>query len=89
MEGGRAKEKGKEEVKGEESHRKGGGEPSLHGFIRDRRSVWEEDKGTLKPSAAASTGTSAKALKGVSVQAPKKVVFPRSPRSSAVTWTLN
>ena len=45
MEGGRAKEKGKEEVKGEESHRKGGGEPSLHGFIRDRRSVWEEDKG--------------------------------------------
>lgn len=48
MEGGRAKEERKEEGRGEENHRKGGGERSLRGFIRNRRSGWEEDKGHPK-----------------------------------------
>ena len=45
-------------------------------------------KGTPKPRAAASTGTSMKTPKCVLVQTPKKVVLLRSPRWSAVTLTL-
>ena len=45
-------------------------------------------KGTPKPRAAASTGTSTKTPKCVLVQTAKKVVLLRSPRWSAVTLTL-
>jgi hypothetical protein len=44
---------------------------------------------TPKPKDTASTGTSTKTPKGVSVSTPRKAVLPRSPRSSAVTLTLS